>query len=698
MNDIIKYLKRNKMKTIQKKTMTDSKFWSTIGKQNKWYNSITVKITLLAWSMLVTTIVIVSLYNYTNQKSLVIELLQNQVKNTSESIKSAYSTEIFTDEYEELSQYCNDLVKDSKSLELVVLAKKDGVVLNFGKDTWTMDESGDKWKDLNINENGDFILLPGRLTELFVSKEEFIYTGVNWGHIYIGLSLKFYKESINDLLIQTILFTVVFIIIGFFLAYNFSKALTKPIRNLLATTNKVENGDLSANADIKSRDELGILAISFNSMIDSLRKSTENLENTVKERTNLLEESNKNLIEEVVERKKAEDSLKQYTLKLETLEDIYKGIISAATSEEVFFKSVNIIKQKIIQFTMAGLSIYDKDKNSAKVINMRIQNDEVTIENKDITLDNYYGLNKRPDLPYCFQKDLTKVAIKNPYELIIYEQGIISYVSFPLHYQQSLIGELNFGFNEPLELDNYNNNLIAEISHHISIGVMQLFLEEKLKTAAEEMQASLHEKEVLLKEIHHRVKNNLQVISSMLYLQSRNTDDEKMMAVFKDSQMRVRSLAMVHEKLYQSESMSKINLADYIKSLATAIKSTYKQPGSEINIKFEMEEIFLSVDKAVSIGLITNELITNVYKYAFPSNVYDQNCEKKAIIKATKYNDSKVEIVISDNGIGVDESLNIETNKSLGLKIVTSLVSQLRGKFFIKHKNDTEFRIIIPEE
>jgi two-component sensor histidine kinase len=158
--------------------------------------------------------------------------------------------------------------------------------------------------------------------------------------------------------------------------------------------------------------------------------------------------------------------------------------------------------------------------------------------------------------------------------------------------------------------------------------------------------------------------------------------------------MRVRSLALVHEKLYQSSDFSRIDLSDYIKNLLSHIRSSYKTTSEFIEIILELDQVYLSVDKAVPLGLILNELLSNAFKYAFPENTKDNSDRKFILIKLETINENKLLLLVSDNGIGVPDDFDINKSNSLGLKIVTSLVTQIDGELKIKHKNDTEFSLI----
>jgi len=215
------------------------------------------------------------------------------------------------------------------------------------------------------------------------------------------------------------------------------------------------------------------------------------------------------------------------------------------------------------------------------------------------------------------------------------------------------------------------------------------------KKAEEKVLVSLDEKEILLKEIHHRVKNNLQIISSLLYLQSINLKDEETLNMLKDSQDRIRCMALVHEKLYQSEDLSEINFKEYVVSLIDYISRSFNKSDTEIITRINIENINLSLDTAISCGLIVNELITNTYKYAFPEdwlktkeNTFQCEFEISVIGELNRYT-----LIVKDNGIGVKDNLDINNISSLGLKLVYSLAMQLNGTVELKKHGGTQFII-----
>lgn len=210
------------------------------------------------------------------------------------------------------------------------------------------------------------------------------------------------------------------------------------------------------------------------------------------------------------------------------------------------------------------------------------------------------------------------------------------------------------------------------------------------KLAEEKLKAGLQEKVVLLKEIHHRVKNNLQIISSLLNLQSDYLDDPRTLELLKSGQNRVASMALLHEQLYQSEDFAKIDFAQYLRNLVTNLFSSYNV-SQRINLKITTDEIHLGIDEAVPCGLIINEIISNSLKYAFPS---DRLGEVNINLTLTKNN--LVILLIGDNGIGIPHNIDIKNTETLGLKLVRALTNQLGGDWEIHRETGTQFKITFP--
>lgn len=218
------------------------------------------------------------------------------------------------------------------------------------------------------------------------------------------------------------------------------------------------------------------------------------------------------------------------------------------------------------------------------------------------------------------------------------------------------------------------------------------------KRVEEQIKASLKEKEVLLQEIHHRVKNNLQVVSSLLNLQSRGVENQAAQQMFQESQNRILSMALIHEKLYRSQDLSGIDLAEYIRSLATDLMHSYRAQSGPVSLNVDATDVFLSIDKAVPCGLIVNELISNALKHAFPehthASVHEQNGRgNKIYIKLSADRQRQVRLVVGDNGIGFPEDLDVQSLDSLGLRLINTLVSQLEGTLELNNHDGAQFKL-----
>ncbi|AGW14080.1 sensor histidine kinase [Megalodesulfovibrio gigas] len=218
------------------------------------------------------------------------------------------------------------------------------------------------------------------------------------------------------------------------------------------------------------------------------------------------------------------------------------------------------------------------------------------------------------------------------------------------------------------------------------------------KEAEARLTNSLKEKEVLLKEIHHRVKNNLQVVSSLLNLQSGYLKDEQTIDALRDSQNRVKSMALIHERLYQSESLNKIDFGGYVQSLVNHVKSSFRGMG-EIDVAVDVSDMFVDVDVAIPCGLIINELASNSFKHAF-SDARGGACGGRVHIRLSQQvsdaGQPELLLEVGDNGKGYPPGLDIDCVASLGLQLVNSLVQQLKGSIDLASNGGACSRMRIP--
>jgi len=205
------------------------------------------------------------------------------------------------------------------------------------------------------------------------------------------------------------------------------------------------------------------------------------------------------------------------------------------------------------------------------------------------------------------------------------------------------------------------------------------------KQAEEKIKASLREKEALLQEIYHRVKNNMQIISSLIKLQSEHITDEKALGTFKSTQNRVHSMALIHERLYKSKDLARVDFEEYVRGLTNQLFSTYGIDPKAIKLNVDIKDVLLDINTAIPCGLIVNELVSNSLKHAFPDS-------KKGEIKiAMQYlNKNEIKLIVSDNGAGLPKEVDFKRTKSLGLHLVTILAEdQLHGKIKLDRTDQT---------
>jgi PAS domain S-box-containing protein len=310
----------------------------------------------------------------------------------------------------------------------------------------------------------------------------------------------------------------------------------------------------------------------------------------------------------------------------------------------------------------------------------------------------------------------------------IYEQEnpFSKVLSVPMIWQEAVIGVLYMlGHNSEVPFTQDDQQVAMLFANHAAIAVQNArmieqvqgyttTLEERViertqklqdeneqrKQAEAHLKTSLKEKELLLREVYHRVKNNLQVISSILNLQaSHYEEDLYIVSILKEMQGRVRSMALVHEKLYQTKDMVMIDFGDYVRHLVAMLLPTHNITTETVLQDISIAHISLGLDTAVPCGLIINELISNVFKYAFPDLHNFQNKETNYIMKkitiSMELTDSHhYVLILADNGIGLPTALDIQNTKTLGLQLVVLLVEQLGGTIQVNREGGTTFRII----
>lgn len=262
---------------------------------------------------------------------------------------------------------------------------------------------------------------------------------------------------------------------------------------------------------------------------------------------------------------------------------------------------------------------------------------------------------------YVFQESGNTI-----YEILPRTPGDISYVGIPRHYLMLILGGGTF---------------------LVVLTIAWVFmLRRQVKSKTQELQKSLEQKEMLLREIHHRVKNSLSIISGLIELQMDSTDDSKTQDVLKNSQSRIESVGLIHEKIYQNDSLSDVMLDSYLKELVEAIHGTFTDYNETVDMEFDIETMDLEVDKMIPCGLLVNELVVNAYKHAFKKGEQGQ-----LTIKLQRQN-GKAELVVADNGPGLPDDFELGVGGSLGSMLIETFAAQLEAETEIVESDDgTEF-------
>tara|TARA_B100000315_G_scaffold10371_1_gene9999 strand:- start:310 stop:3903 length:3594 start_codon:yes stop_codon:yes gene_type:complete len=283
-----------------------------------------------------------------------------------------------------------------------------------------------------------------------------------------------------------------------------------------------------------------------------------------------------------------------------------------------------------------------------------------------------------------------ELAWRFPRLLNSYRAGLVSFLAVPLVSKGEVVGVIFFQSAKPDAYGEGDVALAERVGAQIAGAVANARLYAQRVVAEDRLRASLDEKEVLVKEINHRVKNNLQIISSLLSLQSRDIQDQQALQAFKVSQDRIKAMALVHEKFYQSENLGQIDFGGYLQSLTADLYNSYGLNTQGIELQVDVDRILMGVDTAIPCGLIINELVSNALKHAFLEGVAGE------ISVSVREEGDEYTLVVKDNGVGLPEGLDIRQTTTLGLTIVNALAQQIRGAIDLSSDGGSEIKITFP--
>ncbi|MBI5665341.1 MAG: GAF domain-containing protein [Nitrospirae bacterium] len=467
------------------------------------------------------------------------------------------------------------------------------------------------------------------------------------GWIRIGFSKASLKKAQHSLIFRGILIAVIFTLVSGLLIYKLTAAATKPLTLLSGAVKSVRNGKYP-EVSVSSGDEVGILTSEFNRMSRAINER--------------------------------EDMLITRAKLSAFVSDIGFVLTEGGPLQATLQHCTDIIVTQI-DTALARIWTFNKEENAFELM----------------ASSGIYGLADSPvsrlsagDSTFWTVAQKLQPQFGNSIEGLnagerewARDKGIVSFALYPLAIESRLVGMLEIFSGKQFLEETFNS--LDTVSDEIAIGIQR-------KLAEQHIEASLVEKEVLLREIHHRVKNNMQVISSLLNFQTRYVNDKQFIGILNESQNRIKSMSLIHEKLYRSSDLSNIDFNDYINSLASDLFKFYGVDSSRIALNLDIGKIAFEIDTAIPCGLLVNELLTNSLKHAFPDGrkgEIDITLRKKEPDGADNY-----ELIISDNGVGIPEDFDISKTRSLGLQLIHTLTEhQLQGRLDLDRTNGTRFHI-----
>lgn len=396
------------------------------------------------------------------------------------------------------------------------------------------------------------------------------------------------------------------------------------------------------------------------------------------------------IVHDITNRIKAEDSLRQS-------EQMYR-LIAEKTSDVIWLRDMNmntIYMSPSVEFQLGftpeeyiNLPLEKRlPPESVEITNQIYQREIYKIQKGELSKDKNYSVMYEMKHKH---KNGSVIWGEVNFQFIFNEEGSIigiHGITRNIDERKRIEEKLKKVNDELEELVANRTKELARTNHSLILEITQ---RQKAETLIKEQ---LHEKELLIKEVHHRVKNNMQVIISLLNLQFNAINNPEMQQVFEESQDRIKAMALVHEKLYQSQDLNNINFSEYMSTLVNYLMHSYKDTSKDIKITKKIEDIPIDIDNAVPMGLLINELVTNAFKYAFKK----QKTGELNIEFTLNNKDNTVHLVVKDNGCGFPKNFNIDDIESLGLQLVQSLNSQINGELnFTSSDKGTTFEIIFP--
>jgi two-component sensor histidine kinase len=471
------------------------------------------------------------------------------------------------------------------------------------------------------------------------------------GWVRIGFSKAYMKQAERSMILRGLIIAAVFTLFSVLFIYKLFTVATRPLTMLSKAVKSVSRGKYP-EINITSGDEIGGLTTEFN-----------NMSRTIRDREDML----------------------LSRMQLSAFVADTGMVLTQSDTLKTILKNCTDLMVRHFDAALARIWIYNNEENMLEFgasAGMYADDDK---QHNQVPVGKFSAGLVAQDRQSHYGNDTASLEPED--RVWAAQNGIRSFSIYPLIVEEHLVGVMEMFTKSPLTEDVFDT--LDSVAREIALGIQHKLIEWKIKD-------SLREKEVLLREIHHRVKNNMQVISSLLNFQTRYINDKQYITILNESQNRIKSMALIHEKLYRSEDLSNIDFYDYATSLANDLFKFYIIDPRKITLNLDISEIAFEIDTAIPCGLLINELLSNALKHAFPDGREGEisiSLKKKVAGGGLEY-----ELTAQDNGVGIPEDLDIAKTKSLGLQLISSLAEhQLQGKLTLHRTGGTAFNIIFKE-
>jgi two-component sensor histidine kinase/CheY-like chemotaxis protein len=373
-----------------------------------------------------------------------------------------------------------------------------------------------------------------------------------------------------------------------------------------------------------------------------------------------------------IERKRVEQTLRRYSGRIELLHNIDRAILGALSPGAIAEAALSRLAP-LVSASYAAVVTFDHQARQAGTLAVHTSEQAAAHAEMRFSLESFQHLNEFQQGQVQVVDDISVLPSPTPLECSLDSLGVRSYGCIPLQTQGIVTGTLLLGAQQRGHWKSDHIKVASEVAHSLALAIQQAKLRQNLESQTVRLQTSLREKELLLQEIHHRVKNNLQITSSLLRVQAAQVKDQNIREALRDSQNRIKSMSLIHEKLYQSKDLSRIDFGVYVDDLARYLFGAYRGLGGHITLSLDVCDCTLEIDTAIPCGLIINELVSNALKHAFPDG------RKGEIRISLQTVDGHYVLTVHDDGIGLPADLDLSGTNSLGMVLINTLVEQIDG-------------------